>query len=417
MNKDSNDNIISSNVIVATLANGLRVVASRTAGLVSYMGILVNAGSSDEDATHHGLAHFVEHTVFKGTLTRKASQIANRMETIGGELNAYTTKEETMIYASAPKGYVARGLELIADLVANASFPVDEIEREREVIIEEIHSYLDSPSEAVFDDFEENIYAGSSLAHNILGTPESVRNLTSEDARGFIERFYTPENMVLYIVDPGKPEDNIRLAERYFGSMQRSFTPHKRTAPAPLSGTFCKTVSKENYQANTIVGTRVFDRRDLRRYPLFLLNNYLGGPSMNSRLNRELRDKRGLVYTVDSNVALLSQSGTFTVYFGTHPESVKKCVRLITKEIEKLAERTLSPTVFERIRRQYCGQLILTTDHIESRSMALAKSYLYFGEIHDPQHTARIMQSVTPEEVRDCARLILDNGLSSYTIS
>ena len=402
---------------ITTLSNGLRVVAARNNGLVSYMGILVNAGSSDEAPAHYGLAHFVEHTVFKGTLNRTASQIANRMETVGGELNAYTTKEETMIYASAPKGYVARGLELIADLVSNASFPTEEIDREREVIIEEIHSYLDSPSDAVFDDFEENIYAGSALAHNILGSPESVRNISGIDAHNFIEKFYTPGNMVLYIVDPGDPHNNIRLAEKYFGSLSRPYTEPSRLIPPRLELPFCKNVCKENYQSNTVLGARIFSRDDKRRYPMFLLNNYLGGPAMNSRLNRELRDKRGLVYTVESNIALLSNAGTFTVYFGTHPESVEKCIKLIRKEIERVADSTLSKSAFERIRRQYCGQLILTTDHIESRSMALAKSLLYFGEIHDQQHTAEMMYRVTPEELRDCARLILDSGLSSYTIS
>lgn len=402
-------------ITIHTLGNGLRAVACRLPGEVSYIGAVVRAGSRNEDPEHEGLAHFVEHTLFKGTAHRKSRHISCRMEEIGGELNAYTTKEETMVYTNAPAGYADRALDLLSDLILYSNFPPAEIEREREVIIEEIHSYRDSPSESVYDEFEELIYQGSSLAHNILGTPESVRRLSGEDARGFIDRLYTPREIVVYCCDPGDPEKNLRLVEKYFGGMHFPDTPRDLTPPPPAPA-FDETRERDNYQANTIVGARLFGRRDPRRYALFLLNNYLGGPAMNSRLNLELRERRGLVYTVESNVSLLSDTGTMTVYFGTGPKSVDKCTRLIRREIEKIAETRLSDTAFERIRRQYLGQLTVGGEQRESRCMGLAKSLLYYDELIDLQETGRRIREVTAEDFRSMASMILESGLNRLTL-
>lgn len=400
---------------ITTLSNGLRVVACRLPGYVSYIGMVVRAGSRNEDKEHEGLAHFVEHTLFKGTRKRKSYHISCRMEQIGGELNAYTTKEETMIYTNAPAGHAQRAVELIADLVKNSMFPLVEIEKEREVIIEEIHSYQDSPSESVYDEFEELIYKDSSLAHNILGSEESVRRLTPEDARNFIDRFYTPEDMVVYCCDPGDPEKNIKLVEKYLGDLRfSSVTKEKETLPDVIP--FNEVRDREAYQANTVIGARVFSRTDSRRHALFLLNNYLGGPCMNSRLNMELRERRGLVYTVESNVSLLSDTGTISFFFGTDPRSVDKCTKIIKREIDRLAQNLISPLSFARIRDQYLGQMIVGTDHRESRAMALAKSMLYYNCIHDMETMAECIRSVTPEDFRKMAQLILDNGLNRLTL-
>lgn len=398
-----------------TLPNGLRVVVAPLQGEVSYIGIAVGAGSRDEDASRQGLAHFVEHTVFKGTRRRKSWQISCRMEQVGGELNAYTTKEETMIYTNAPAGYEDRALELISDLIRNASFPRTEIEREREVIVEEIRSYEDSAADSVYDLFEEHAYAGSALAHNILGSVESVRLLTGEDARGFIDRWYNPSNMVLYCCSPEKPEKSMRHVEKYFSDL--SFPDCKRQGDVvPKPEPFDVVEERDNQQANTIVGARVFGRCDTRRYALFLLNNYLGGPCMNSRLNLELRERRGLVYTVESNVSLMSDTGLILFYFGTDSRMVDRCSSLIKGEISRLADKCLAERSFNRIRDQYCGQLIVGTDHRESRAMALAKSVLYYDEIHDIVSTAKKIREVTPEQLRDVAALILENGLNRLTI-
>lgn len=404
-----------SKYIFTTLSNGLRVAVMRTDSAVSYIGVMINSGSRWEQPHEWGLAHFVEHTIFKGTLTRRSWHISNRMESIGGELNAYTTKEETMVYTNAPAGYAARSFELLGDLIANASFPASEINREREVIIEEINSYKDSPADSVFDDFEDLIYAGSGLAHNILGTIDSVRTLTPEMARSFIERFYAPQNMVIYCCDPGEPEKNLRLAEKYFGSIQRPF--HRPELPTPpVHAVFNNTEETDNHQANCIIGARVFGRTDPRRHALFLLNNYLGGPCMNSRLNMEMRDRRGLVYTVESNVALMSDTGIWTTYFGTDPTKAEKCLNIVRTELDRLAQSPLSERRFAAVRDQYCGQLIMSGEHKESRAMSLAKSISYYGEVHDIDYTTLRIRSLTPAELQSAAQLILTSGLSSLTL-
>ena len=399
----------------ATLPNGLRMVVCRFPGAVSYIGVAVGAGSRDEAPDREGLAHFVEHTVFKGTRRRRSWQISSRMEQIGGELNAYTTKEETLIYTNAPAGYEERALDLLSDLIRNSIFPSPEIDREREVIVEEIKSYEDSPSENVYDLFEENAYAGSPLAHNILGSAESVRNLSGRDAREFIDRWYNPANMVVYCFSPEKPEKLLRLVEKYFAGLD---FPAFRRSPSEVKmpEPFDLTEDADNQQANTIMGARVFSRHDPRRYSLFLLNNYLGGPCMNSRLNMELRERRGLVYTVDGNVSLMSDAGLILFYFGTDPTSVERCSSIIRREIERLASSALPEKTFARVRDQYCGQMIVGSDHRESRAMSLAKSILYFDEILDIDYTTDRIREVTPEQLRQTAELILSNGLNRLTI-
>ena len=401
---------------IHTLDNGLRVVCRQRAGLVSYIGVVINAGSSDESSSHEGLAHFVEHTIFKGTDKRRAWQISSHMESIGGELNAYTSKEETMVYTNAPSGYEERAVELIYDLVGSSVFPKAEIDKEREVVIEEIYSYLDSPSDRIFDEFEELAYKGSGLSHNILGSPESVRTLKSEDCRGFIDRYYIAPNMVVYCVTPLPEERMLKLVNKYFGKLPRKESSLKRILPPPLE-IFDEYRDKGNHQANTIMGTRTFGRKDARRFPLFLLNNHLAGPCMNSLLNRELREKRGYVYTVDSTVSLLSETGLMQIYFGCDPSNVKRCRKIIEREIDRLCQNTFSETSFNKIKRQYCGQLIASSDHIENRAMSLGKSVLYFDKINDISSTIGHIMEVTPAQMRDVAEEILGPRLSVLTLS
>lgn len=405
-----------SNYFCETLSNGLRVVGKQRDGLVSYIGVVVNAGSRDEDLSHEGLAHFVEHTIFKGTDKRRAHQISARMEVVGGELNAYTSKEETMVYTNAPWGYEERALELLSDLVTSSRFPSTEIDKEREVIVEEIYSYLDSPSERVYDEYEELAYLGSGLSHNILGTPESVRKIQSEDCRGFLDRYYVPENMVVYCVTPLPDKEILRKVEKYFGHLASIPVVHNRITPPPAA-IFDEKRDNGTHQANTIMGARVFGRKDPRRFALFLLNNHLAGPCMNSRLNREMREKKGYVYAVDSNVSLLSDSGLLVIYFGCDPSNVEKCRRIIQREVERLCDHPMSETAFEKVKRQYCGQLISSSDHIENRAMNLGKSVLYFNEIHDINTTTERIKAVTAAEMRDVAELVFSSGLSTLTLT
>lgn len=405
---------ISSGHELITLSNGLRCVTRRKSG-VAYCGILVGAGSRNEVASEYGLAHFVEHTLFKGTTHRRSWHIASRMESIGGELNAYTTKEDTMIYTVAPDGYLPRALELIADVVSESCFPVPEIDREREVVIDEINSYLDSPADAVYDEFEDLLYAGSSLGHNILGTPESVRGLSGDDCKRFIRSYYTPKNMVIYCVADTPVERVKKLVERYFGHLHFPEFGKPQLIPQ-LNRPFAVVHDHNRHQAHTLLGCRIFSRHDTRRFALFLLNNYIGGPCMNSRLNRELREKRGYVYTVDSSVGLLSDCGAFMVYFGCDREHIDPCVKVVERVIEELAQNAMKPRLFEQIRRQYLGQLQISAAHEENRAMALAKSMLYYDKILTVGDTIKATQAVTPEDLLEVARLLADKQLSSLTL-
>lgn len=405
---------MNNNYMVTALANGMRLVCLDDGGLVSYIGIAVGAGSRDE-GPHEGLAHFVEHTIFKGTGRRRSWQIASRMETVGGELNAYTSKEETLIYTTAPSGFEERAIELLGDIIAESRFPTAEIDRERDVVIEEIKSYLDSPADSVYDEYEERAYAGSPLGHNILGTPASVRQIGGGDCRAFLDNCYTPANMVMYCVGPVDCARIAKYAERYLGALHHECRRPVRVEPATV-GPFDEALDRGGIQANTIMGARMFGRRDPRRFALFLLNNYLGGPCMNSRLNRELRDNRGLVYTVDSSVALFSDTGQIMIYFGSDKSTVAKCRRLVWHELDRLVQNRMPDATLERIKRQYCGQLMVSSDHKESRSMALAKSLLYYDEVHDINWTAERMRAVTADDVREVAELLDPSRFSTLTI-
>lgn len=400
---------------IFTLPNGLRCVHYRSMGKVLYCGIAINAGSRDEECNSYGLAHFVEHTIFKGTSHRSSWHISNRMERVGGELNAYTTKEETVIYTVAPQGNLQRALDLIADLVKNSTFPEHELDKEREVVIDEINSYLDSPCDLVYDEFDDMIYKDSTMGHNILGSPESVRGLTKEKCRAFIDKFYTPHNMAIYCVDPSPFDKVEREITKQFGDLKFELTNNQREVPK-ITTRFDHTINNNGHQAHTIIGARLFGKYDERRYALFLLNNYIGGPCMNSRLNQELRERNGLVYTVDSTVGLMSNCGVFQIYFGCDPSNIAKCKKIIYRELDKLANSTIKPTTFEQARRQYLGQLHVSSDHHESRAIGLGKSLLYYGEIHDIEWSTQRLMEVTPQQIRETAELIQQQNCSSLTI-
>lgn len=402
---------------IVRLANGLRCVVARQPG-ITYCGLAVGAGTRDEGPNTHGLAHFVEHTLFKGTPRRSSSRIASRMESVGGELNAYTTKEETLIYTVAPSGYLDRALGLLADLVQNSIFPDSEIEKEKEVVIDEINSYLDSPGEAIFDEFEDLLYLGTPLGHNILGTPQSVKDLSSQDCLDFLHTYYTAPNMVLYCVGDFDRDMALKKIEKYFCSLRgaSSSAQNGRMVITDAYEPFEQVRYPGLHQSHTLVGTRLFGRKDPRRYSLFLLNNYLGGPAMNSVLNRELREKRGYVYTVDSMTALLSDCGAFQIYFGCDREHVKPCKKIISSQLKKLAETPMKPRIFEAARRQYIGQLEVAASYAESRAMNLGKSVLYYDEVLTPATTASELERLQPADIMHTARLICERGLSSLSL-
>lgn len=403
------------NYITHTLHNGLRVAICRTDAKVAYIGVVVGSGSRDESPDRHGLAHFVEHTIFKGTWKRRSSAISDRMESIGGELNACTSKENTIIYTSAPAGYSDRALELLADIIANSLFPAHEIETEHEVVIEEIKSYLDSPSENVYDEYEERIFKGNALAHNILGTPESVRVLNGHECRQFLDLNYTPGNMVVYISAPDDPERLIKRVEKHFGLLNFPYRRPKRIEPEPVA-TFDEVIDNHGFQAHTIYGTRTFSRDDPRRFALYLLNNHVGGPCMSSLLNRELREKRGLVYAVDSFNSLFSDTGLWTVYIGSDKSNVRKCLRIVRRELDRLAQNAISQRMLDKIKTQYCGQLLVGTDNRENMAINMGKSLLFRGAIYDTSHTAQCIREVTADQLREVAELLSADRCSRLTI-
>ena len=403
------------NYTTYTLHNGLRVAVCQTDARVAYIGVVVGSGSRDEAPERHGLAHFVEHTIFKGTWKRKSAAISARMESIGGELNASTSKENTIIYTSAPAGYADRAIELLADIIANSLFPQPEIETEHEVVVEEIKSYLDSPSENVYDEYEERIFKGNALAHNILGAPESVRALTGRECRQFLDLNYTPGNMVVYISGPDDPEKLLKRVEKHFGLLNFPFRRPAREVPAELPP-FDEVIDNDGFQAHTIFGARTFSRDDPRRFALYLLNNYIGGPCMSSRLNSELREKRGLVYAVDSFNSMFSDAGLWSVYIGCDKSNVRKCLSIVKRELDRLAQTTMTERMLEKIKTQYCGQLLVSSDNRENMAISMGKSLLTRGAIFDTTHTAERIREVTAEELRSVAELLNPDRCSRLTL-
>ena len=312
------------------LPNGLRIVHLPSSSPVSYCGFAVNAGTRDESVGEFGLAHFVEHMIFKGTERRRSMHILNRMENVGGELNAYTAKEETLIYSVFLEEHLGRAVELLSDLVLHSSFPLPEIEKEVDVILDEINSYRDNPSEAIYDDFENALFEGHSLGHNILGTEADLLRFDTSSGRCFLERYYQPGNMVFFSMGRAPFKRIVSLVSKYFGRVPDRSDAHLRVAPEHYRP-FCRTVHLDTFQTHVLMGNRAYSIYDDRRTALYLLNNILGGPGMNSRLNISLREKRGYVYTAESSLTSYTDTGVFALNFGTDRKNNDRCVELINK--------------------------------------------------------------------------------------
>ena len=393
----------------AVLSSGLRTVMHyRPGSAVEHCGVAVRAGSRDAAPDHYGLAHFVEHTIFKGTLRRRAWHILNRMERIGGELNAYTTKEETVIYTTYPAGHTTRALDLVADLVENSQFPAVEIERERQVVADEIDTYLDIPSEGIFDDFDELVFEGTPLAHPILGNRDSLERLSTEVCRDYLRKYYTPANMVLFYSGPEKPGKIVSLAERHFTArVQEAALEARAAGDIAIAPLFDETRAIGTHQAHTILGSRIPDMYSESRYAMALLTNILGGPGMNSLLNVALRERRGLVYTVDASTSQLSDAGLFTIYYGCDPDDVERCRSIATGIIERQAESLLSDRQLREAKRQYIGQLTVASTNTEQRALSMARSTLFRGHAISPSEHIEAINAVTPSDILTAAGSLL----------
>ena len=401
-------------VFTATLSNGLRVVHVPGRGGVTCCGVAVNVGSRDDAPGKHGMAHFVEHTIFKGTAHRSAWHIINRMESVGGELNAYTTKEGTVVYSIAPNEHLPRATELIADLVLNSEFPAAQLDREREVVMDEAAAYRDTPSEAVYDDFEDMFFAGSGLGHNILGNEQHLQSISSDDCRAYLRTHYVPENMVFFAYGDFPSKKVMRLAERHFGAATGSLKREPRRQPLVVEP-FSRTININSHQCHTVVGARLFALNDPRRYAMALLNNMLGGPGMNSLLNVQLRERRGMVYTVESNMSLMTDCGMFQIYFGCDAHHLQPCLRITGNVIDRLASTPLTERRLDAVKRQYLGQLLVASCSGEALALSAAKSMLYSGKVYSHKQTTDSILAVTHTDVMQAAQLLTRDRWSTLS--
>jgi len=393
-----------------TFENGLRIVHKPIQGEVSYCGFFINAGTRDELENEFGMAHFIEHMLFKGTKKRRSFQIINRMETVGGELNAYTNKEETVIYSAFLEQHFQRAFELLSDLVFNSEFPDNEIEKEIDVILDEIKSYEDSPSELIFDEFENVVFKDSQIGHNILGEPSSLETFDKKSAKDFVNRTYTPHEIVFFSIGKTDFKKILRIANKYIPSIiPFSSGNQKRIIPSDIKG-YTKKENRETNQSHVIIGGRGYSLHDKRRKTLSLLNNLLGGPGMNSRLNISLREKRGYVYNVESNVTAYSDTGLFSIYFGTDKQNTEKCVKLIFKEIEKLKNNKLSAIQLAAAKKQLRGQIAVSSDNHENMALSLGKSFAHFNHVNSMEETFKKIESISSENIMDVANEIFDEN-------
>lgn len=388
-----------------TLTNGLRIVHRHSKSSVEYCGVAVNVGSRDEKPEHYGLAHFVEHTIFKGTAHRRSWHIINRMEAVGGELNAYTTKEETMLYSIFPSGNLNRAIDLIADLVTSSQFPFAELDKEREVVADEINSYLDSPSEAIFDDFEDLIFSGSSLGHNILGSTDTIATFSSEVCREYLARYYTAPNMVFFYMGSERPSKVIKIVEKHFNTLSNHLAPINRITPAIVNPFDIKR-ELGNHQCHTVIGAPIPGMYSEQRYPIALLTNIIGGPGMNSLLNISLRERRGLVYTVEASSAMFTDCGAFAVYFGCDHDDLNRCRRLVMNQFDALASKALSTKQIEAAKKQYLGQLIVASENREQAAISTGRAMLYLNKVASPNEILEHINAITPEQIRQIAESI-----------
>ena len=387
---------------IHTLSNGLRIIHEPSSSKVAYCGFAVDAGTRDEAENEQGMAHFVEHLIFKGTRKRKAWHILNRMENVGGDLNAYTNKEETVIYSAFLTEHFGRALELLADIVFHSTFPQNEKEKETEVIIDEIQSYEDTPSELIFDDFEDMIFRNHPLGRNILGRPDLLKKFRSEDAMAFTSRFYQPSNMVFFVLGDFNFQKIVRQVEKLLVDLPLVTVENQRTIP-PLYVPEQLVVHKETHQAHVMIGSRGYNAYDDKRTALYLLNNILGGPGMNSRLNVSLRERRGLVYTVESNLTSYTDTGAFCIYFGTDPEDVDTCLKLTYKELKRMRDVKMTSSQLMAAKKQLIGQIGVASDNNENNALGMAKTFLHYNKYESSESVFRRIEALTAEGLLEVA--------------
>ena len=426
-----------------TLDNGLRIIHLPSDSQVVYCGYQINAGTRNEEPGEEGLAHFCEHVTFKGTERRKAWHILNCLESVGGDLNAYTNKEGTVYYSAILKEHIARAVDLLSDIVFHSVYPQAEIDKEVEVICDEIESYNDSPAELIYDEFENILFKGSPLGHNILGTAEQVRAFKTEDALRFTQKLYRSDNAIFFAygdIDFKKlvrllqraladDESVVKLAEEKLPQISQitQISWNENSIAEEKSVSSVKSVGPKNYpsvrdeiagqtivmqknthQAHVMIGTQAYDVNDDRRMPLYLLNNMLGGPGMNAKLNLALREHNGLVYTVESTMVAYGDTGTWSIYFGCDEHDVKRCLRLVRKELDKFMQKPLSDAQLKAAKKQIKGQIGVACDNRENFALDFGKSFLHYGWEKNVDRLYEQVDEITAAQIQAVAQELFD---------
>ena len=400
-----------------TLDNGLRIIHLPSDSKVVYCGYQINAGTRNEEPGEGGLAHFCEHVTFKGTERRKAWHILNCLESVGGDLNAYTNKEGTVYYSAILKEHIARAVDLLSDIVFHSVYPQAEIDKEVEVICDEIESYNDSPAELIYDEFENILFKGSPLGHNILGTAEQVRRFTTEDALRFTQKLYRPDNAIFFAYGDIDFKKLVKLIGRALADSvgnKKSVSSVKSVGlenyPSVGEEIAGQTivVQKNTHQAHVMIGTRAYDVNDDRRMPLYLLNNMLGGPGMNAKLNLALREHNGLVYTVESTMVAYGDTGIWSIYFGCDEHDVKRCLRLVRKELDKFMQKPLSEAQLKAAKKQIKGQVGVACDNRENFALDFGKSFLHYGWEKNVDRLYEQVDEITAAQIQAVAQDLFD---------
>ena len=432
-----------------TLDNGLRIIHLPSDSQVVYCGYQINAGTRNEEPGEEGLAHFCEHVTFKGTERRKAWHILNCLESVGGDLNAYTNKEGTVYYSAILKEHIARAVDLLSDIVFHSVYPQAEIDKEVEVICDEIESYNDSPAELIYDEFENILFKGSPLGHNILGTAEQVRAFKTEDALRFTRKLYRPDNAIFFAYGDIDFKKLVKLIQKALGECPKgrelACSADCKSAETPTEERIAEETStgetpteemeagdanhkvqsskfnvqskvagqtivmqKNTHQAHVMIGTQAYDVNDDRRMPLYLLNNMLGGPGMNAKLNLALREHNGLVYTVESTMVAYGDTGTWSIYFGCDEHDVKRCLRLVRKELDKFMQKPLSDAQLKAAKKQIKGQIGVACDNRENFALDFGKSFLHYGWEKNVDRLYEQVDAITADQIQAVAQELFD---------
>ena len=387
------------------LTNGIRIIHQHSNRAVAHCGLIINAGSRDENTKQQGLAHFIEHVIFKGTKKRKAFHILSRMEDVGGELNAFTTKEETCIYSSFIPKYYSRALELLYDITFNSVFPAKELKKEKAVVIDEINSYKDNPSEQIFDDFEEQIFGNHPIGKNILGTPKLVNSFNKASIKEFIASNYHSQQIIICSTGNILFAKLIKWVEKYFGHLPNSNKESKRKSFKTYKTTH-KIQKHNGFQTHCMIGNTAFPANHPKKTAMVLLNNILGGPGMNSRLNLGIREKYGFTYQIESHYTPYSDTGLFNIYLASDSDKVEKIIKLVKKELQKLREKPLGPQQIKKAKQQLIGQIAIAQESDVNLMLALGKSLLLYNKVDTFEEVKNKIESISPADLREAAKIV-----------